>query len=120
MHEVLTYRANEYASMSPRSKFFIKWLRYGQSALRVLQLVAALGLLALMILIEKVPTLEGWILRITVRLFPSDRQCMKIETNIMTSLVSRCCTVSIASTTILVMPQDARLPLPPLTNSFPV
>ncbi|KAM0354105.1 hypothetical protein ACHAPU_001140 [Fusarium lateritium] len=65
MHEVLTYRTNEYASMSPRSKGFIKWLRHVQSALRVLQLVAALGLLALMVLIDKVPTLEGWVLRIT-------------------------------------------------------
>ncbi|CAJ0551198.1 Ff.00g111280.m01.CDS01 [Fusarium sp. VM40] len=65
MHEVLTYRANEYASMSPRSKSFIKWLRHLQSALRVLQLVGALGLLALMVLIDKVPTLEGWVMRIT-------------------------------------------------------
>jgi hypothetical protein len=69
MHEVLTYRTNEYASMSPRSKSFIKWLRHGQSVLRVLQLIAALGLLALMILIDKVPTIEGWVMRITVRLF---------------------------------------------------
>ena len=66
MHEVLTYRTNEYSSMSPRSKSFIKWLRHGQSVLRVLQLVAALGLLTLMILIDKVPTIEGWIMRITV------------------------------------------------------
>ncbi|RBR22767.1 uncharacterized protein FIESC28_04330 [Fusarium coffeatum] len=65
MHEVLTYRTNEYSSMSPRSKSFIKWLRHGQSVLRVLQLVAALGLLTLMILIDKVPTIEGWIMRIT-------------------------------------------------------
>lgn len=69
MHEVLTYRTNEYASMSPRSKSFIKWLRHGQLGLRVLQLVAALGLLALMLLIDKVPTLEGWVMRITVRPF---------------------------------------------------
>ncbi|KAM0199592.1 hypothetical protein ACHAPA_006903 [Fusarium lateritium] len=65
MHEVLTYRANEYSSMSPRSKSFIKWLRHVQSALRILQLVGALGLLALMVLIDKVPTLEGWVMRIT-------------------------------------------------------
>ncbi|KAF5025176.1 hypothetical protein F66182_2752 [Fusarium sp. NRRL 66182] len=65
MHEVLTYRTSEYASMSPRSKSFIKWLRRLQSALRVLQLVAALGLLTLMILITKVPALEGWVMRIT-------------------------------------------------------
>ncbi|KAM0246928.1 hypothetical protein ACHAP5_004377 [Fusarium lateritium] len=65
MHEVLTYRTNEYSSMSPRSKSFIKWLRHVQSALRVLQLVGALGLLALMVLIDKVPTLEGWVMRIT-------------------------------------------------------
>lgn len=72
MHEVLTYRANEYASMSPRSKSFIKWLRHLQSALRVLQLVGALGLLALMVLIDKVPTLEGWVMRITVSLCSID------------------------------------------------
>ncbi|EWZ46873.1 uncharacterized protein FOBCDRAFT_154365 [Fusarium oxysporum Fo47] len=65
MHKVLTYRTNEYASMSPRSKSFIKWLRHVQSGLRVLQLVSALGLLALMILIDKVPSLEGWVMRIT-------------------------------------------------------
>jgi hypothetical protein len=72
MHEVLTYRANEYASMSPRSKSLIKWLRHVQSSLRVLQLVGALGLLALMILIDKVPTLEGWVMRITVSLCSID------------------------------------------------
>ncbi|KAF4971830.1 hypothetical protein FSARC_1433 [Fusarium sarcochroum] len=65
MHEVLTHRANEYASMSPRTKSFIKWLRRVQGGLRVLQLVAALGLLTLMILITKVPDLEGWVMRIT-------------------------------------------------------
>lgn len=74
MHEVLTYRTNEYSSMSPRSKSFIKWLRHGQSVLRVLQLVAALGLLTLMILVDKVPTIEGWIMRITVRRFLSTLQ----------------------------------------------
>lgn len=82
MHEVLTYRTNEYSSMSPRSKSFIKWLRHGQSVLRVLQLVAALGLLTLMILVDKVPTIEGWIMRITVRHFLSTLQLGVDETNI--------------------------------------
>jgi hypothetical protein len=82
MHEVLTYRTNEYASMSPRSKSFIKWLRHGQSVLRVLQLVAALGLLTLMILIDKVPTIEGWIMRITVSTSLSTLQLVVNVTNI--------------------------------------
>jgi len=82
MHEVLTYRTNEYSSMSPRSKSFIKWLRHGQSVLRVLQLVAALGLLTLMILIDKVPTIEGWIMRITVSTSLSILQLAVNPTNI--------------------------------------
>ncbi|KAF4982920.1 hypothetical protein FZEAL_1548 [Fusarium zealandicum] len=65
LHEVLTYRTNEYASMSPLTKSFIKWLRWVQIGLRLLQLVAAAGLLTLMILITKVDALEGWVMRIT-------------------------------------------------------
>lgn len=53
--------------MSPRAKSWIKWLRRLQLGLRLLQLLAALGLLALMILINKIEALEGWIMRITVR-----------------------------------------------------
>ena len=65
-----------------RSKSFIKWLRYGQSVLRILQLVAALGLLTLMILIDKVPTIEGWIMRITVSTSLSTLQLVINVTNI--------------------------------------
>ncbi|KAF5008172.1 hypothetical protein FDECE_5541 [Fusarium decemcellulare] len=65
LHEVLTHRSNDYASMSPRTKSFIKWLRRVQVALRVVQLIAAAGLLTLMILITKVDPLEGWVMRIT-------------------------------------------------------
>ncbi|UPL01894.1 hypothetical protein LCI18_012828 [Fusarium solani-melongenae] len=64
-HEVLTHRSNEYASMSPLTKSFIKWLRRLQCALRVLQLIAAAGILTLMILITKTDALQGWVLRIT-------------------------------------------------------
>ncbi|KAM0438882.1 hypothetical protein ACHAPT_001643 [Fusarium lateritium] len=64
-HEVLTHRSTEYASMSPLTKSFIKWLRRLQVALRVLQLIAAAGLLTLMILITKTDALQGWVLRIT-------------------------------------------------------
>lgn len=52
--------------MSPLTKSFIKWLRRLQCALRVLQLIAAAGILTLMILITKTDALQGWVLRITV------------------------------------------------------
>lgn len=56
--------------MSNRTKKAIKWLRYLQQGLRLLELVSAAGILALMILITKVDDITGWVMRITVCLFP--------------------------------------------------
>ena len=41
-------------------------MRILQLLFRVLQLIAALGILVLMILIKKVDSVTGWIMRITV------------------------------------------------------
>jgi hypothetical protein len=57
--------------MSGATKWLIKWTRYLQLVLRTLELVAAAGLLTLMILITKVTPLAAWILRIAVGLYDS-------------------------------------------------
>jgi hypothetical protein len=64
-HGVLSYRNNSYVSMSPRTKAAIKWLRRMQLVLRLLEMNAALGILALMILITGVESVTHWVLRIT-------------------------------------------------------
>lgn len=50
-----------------RTKWWIKWLRILQLGFRVLQLIAAAGILFLMIIIDDVSLLTAWVLRITVR-----------------------------------------------------
>ena len=52
--------------MSPRTKSWVKGLRRFQLALRVLQLIAAAGLLTLWILFDKLDTITGWVMRVTV------------------------------------------------------
>ncbi|KAI5466546.1 hypothetical protein BGZ63DRAFT_368838 [Mariannaea sp. PMI_226] len=64
-HMVLNHRSNNYSSLSPHLKSWIKWLRRFQLFLRLLELIASVGLLTLMILITKVETVTGWIMRIT-------------------------------------------------------
>lgn len=63
---VLTHRANDYQSLSPRVKTLIKCLRVVQLVLRVLQLIGAAGILTLYILMTNVPTAAAWVLRIAV------------------------------------------------------
>lgn len=63
-HAVPTGRSYNFRPMSDTSKFWIRWTRYVQIGLRALELVAAAGLLTLMILISEVPSLTAWILRI--------------------------------------------------------
>ncbi|KAI0150419.1 hypothetical protein GGR57DRAFT_195260 [Xylariaceae sp. FL1272] len=64
-HEVLPGRTYaNFRPMSDRAKWWIKWTRYFQLAFRAIELLAAAGLLALMILIDKVQPLTAWILRI--------------------------------------------------------
>ncbi|CZT10275.1 hypothetical protein WAI453_009368 [Rhynchosporium graminicola] len=50
--------------MNPNVKQWIKWMRIVQLILRCLELIAALGLLVLMILIKGVDPSTGWIMRI--------------------------------------------------------
>ncbi|EKD17781.1 uncharacterized protein L3040_002150 [Drepanopeziza brunnea f. sp. 'multigermtubi'] len=51
--------------MKPSVKKWIKWTRIIQLGFRCFQLVAALGLLVLMILIKGVDAAAGWIMRVT-------------------------------------------------------
>ncbi|KAL0944192.1 uncharacterized protein CTRU02_202079 [Colletotrichum truncatum] len=64
-HLVLSHRSNNYVSLSPRTKSWIKAMRVFQLGLRVLELIAAAGLLALLILLNNIETLAGWVMRIT-------------------------------------------------------
>ncbi len=67
MHEVRGPRSR-YRMMSRTTKSWIKGTRVFQLGLRVLEVIGAVGLLVLMILINNVEELTGWVLRITVRL----------------------------------------------------
>lgn len=44
-------------------------MRVVQLAIRVMQLIAAAGLLALLVLLNNIETLAGWVMRITVCFF---------------------------------------------------
>lgn len=57
----------EYKTLGPRTKWWITSLRRVQLGLRVLQLLAAVGVLFLFIVVTKVASLPSWVLRITVR-----------------------------------------------------
>ncbi|KAJ3563841.1 hypothetical protein NPX13_g8062 [Xylaria arbuscula] len=63
-HAVPTGRTYNFRPMSDAAKFWIRWTRYLQILLRVLELIAGAGLLTLMILITNVMPLVAWILRI--------------------------------------------------------
>ncbi|KAI1186228.1 hypothetical protein F5B17DRAFT_369279 [Nemania serpens] len=63
-HVVPTGRTYNFRPMSDTTKWLIRWTRYLQLVLRALELIAGAGLLTLMILISKVPSLTAWILRI--------------------------------------------------------
>ena len=57
--------------MNPSVKKWIKWMRIIQLVLRCFELLAALGLLVLMILIKGVDASTGWVMRIVVCLLSS-------------------------------------------------
>jgi hypothetical protein len=52
--------------MSGRTKWWIKATRVIQMGLRVLELIAAVGVLVLFILMNKIEDLTAWVMRITV------------------------------------------------------
>lgn len=56
----------QYKVLGPRTKGWIKWLRIAQICFRVLQLIAAAGILFLFIIIDNVNLLTAWVMRITV------------------------------------------------------
>jgi hypothetical protein len=64
---VLSGRSN-WVTMGQKTKAWIKGMRVVQLVLRVIEHVANLGLLILMILINNVEPLTGWVLRTTVSL----------------------------------------------------
>ncbi|CAL3965437.1 unnamed protein product [Diplocarpon coronariae] len=61
---VMPYGASNAIAMRSSVKQWVKWMRIIQWVLRCLELIAALGLLVLMILIKGVDISTGWILRI--------------------------------------------------------
>ncbi|EFQ27555.1 hypothetical protein CGRA01v4_03085 [Colletotrichum graminicola] len=65
-HLVLSHRSNNYVSLSPRMKSWIKSIRLVQLGLRVVELIGAAGLLALLILLTNIETLASWVMRITL------------------------------------------------------
>ncbi|KAI1099902.1 hypothetical protein F4804DRAFT_320496 [Jackrogersella minutella] len=64
-HEVPTGRALRWRPMSSTAKWWIKFMRYVQLFLRVLEVIGGGGLLTLMILIGNVDPLTAWVMRIT-------------------------------------------------------
>lgn len=64
-------RATNVRPMSPSAKWWILALRKAQIGLRGLELVAGLGLLALMILLSNVDFMTAWVMRIAVSPAPT-------------------------------------------------
>ncbi|KAK3944798.1 hypothetical protein QBC46DRAFT_278791 [Diplogelasinospora grovesii] len=64
-YEALGQRNMNFKRVGPRAKSWIKGSRWAQWFLRILELVGAVGLLILMILINNVDSLTGWVMRIT-------------------------------------------------------
>ncbi|KAI9054994.1 hypothetical protein LZ554_002137 [Drepanopeziza brunnea f. sp. 'monogermtubi'] len=62
---VMPFGQSTATPMKPSVKEWIKWMRIIQLGFRCFQLVAALGLLVLMILIKGVDAAAGWIMRVT-------------------------------------------------------
>lgn len=55
--------------MNPSVKKWVKWMRIVLLATRVLEFIAACGLLTMMIILNKVDDVSGWIMRIVVSAF---------------------------------------------------
>lgn len=64
-HEVRLPRA-PFKTFGPQIKWWIKWTRIVQLGLRVLELIAAAGILFLFIIISDVDALTAWVMRIVV------------------------------------------------------
>lgn len=62
---VTPYQSNA-RPFNPRTKVVIKWVRWGQLAVRILQLIGAIGLLICVICIKGTQDTEGWIIRVPV------------------------------------------------------
>ncbi|KAF4302014.1 hypothetical protein GTA08_BOTSDO10321 [Botryosphaeria dothidea] len=60
---VTPYQSNA-RPFNPRTKVVIKWVRWGQLAVRILQLIGAIGLLICVICIKGTQDTEGWIIRV--------------------------------------------------------
>ncbi|KAK3323582.1 hypothetical protein B0T19DRAFT_443068 [Cercophora scortea] len=65
-HMAPSQRSRNFMPMGRRTKAWIVHMRSVQMCLRVLELAAAAGLLVLMILINNVDPLTGWVMRITL------------------------------------------------------
>ncbi|KAK3391026.1 hypothetical protein B0H63DRAFT_557893 [Podospora didyma] len=65
-HMVPTGRTMNYKPMGRKTKSWIKGMRVVQLVLRVLELIGAVGILVVMIFIDNIEPLAGWIVRITL------------------------------------------------------
>ncbi len=68
--------------MSPRTKKKIKYARWIQLALRILELLGTLGLLVCVICLKGMQSTVGWVTRIVVRRYQ--------EANLHTRLLTKC------------------------------
>lgn len=67
---MLTYNPSAPNPMGPRTKIWIKRLRWTQMGLRILELNGAIGVLGLMVLLTKQDLIKGWVMKIAVRVLP--------------------------------------------------
>ncbi|KAL7944521.1 hypothetical protein V8C42DRAFT_74924 [Trichoderma barbatum] len=63
-HVILPHRSGNYTPLDLRTKFYITWLRRLQLGLRLLQLIAAVGVLVLFSLFKNVDDTTAWAMRI--------------------------------------------------------
>lgn len=68
-HQVPSGRSN-HITMGSKTRAWIKAMRVVQLGLRVLELIASVGLLVLMIIITNIEPQVGWVVRITASLPP--------------------------------------------------
>lgn len=65
-HVILPHRRDNYTPLDRRTKVYITWLRRFQLALRILQLIAGIGVLVLFSLFTGVDNTISWAMRILV------------------------------------------------------
>lgn len=112
----MPYPTTTATPMNPSVKKWIKWMRLIQLVLRCFELLAALGLLVVMIMIKGLEESTGWIMRIVVSR-KNPRRLSKADT--ICSPASQSFTLCMACTILRVGRQDVRLPRRLTTCSSP-